>query len=148
MELKIKTEPRKFLLILPIIIMALLLLPQVSHGAITLFGETINCDPGSVPSGNGCGVLDFVQAVKIFVGFLVKIAIPLAAVFILWGGIVIITASGSTEKVAQGKKIITAAAIGLAIIMSAWLILFTIFKILESVSGPLLTNIRQKLFNR
>jgi hypothetical protein len=46
----------------------------------------------------------------------------IAVVIILYGGFVWLTAAGNEEKVSRAKKIITAAVIGLIIILAAYLI--------------------------
>lgn len=53
---------------------------------------------------------------KAITGLLKTIALPLAIIIIVWGGIQIMIAGGSEEKLAQGKKAITWAVVGYAII--------------------------------
>jgi uncharacterized protein YsxB (DUF464 family) len=58
------------------------------------------------------------------------IVFPLAAVMIVVGGIMIMTAGGSTERVAKGREIVTAAVVGLLIALLSWLIIDTIIGII------------------
>jgi hypothetical protein len=139
---------QKVLATLILFSLILLLVPALAQAAITLFGETIDCEPKLPASSGGCGFLHFIQLIRAVIGFLVKLAIPLSAVFVVYGGFVIMSAGGSPEKVGQGRKIITAALVGVAILFSSWLLLFTIFQILSPVSSPVLIQIRQALFNR
>ena len=83
-----------------------------------------NCDPTKAPGQPGsCNLSALIAFVKKIINMLFYIAIPLGAIFTLWGGFVIMTSAGSETKVAEGKKIITAAVIGIAIALGAWLII-------------------------
>jgi hypothetical protein len=57
-----------------------------------------------------------VSIIQVLLGFLAIIVVLL----ILYGGFVWMTAAGNEDKVATGKKIITAGIIGLVIILAAW----------------------------
>ena len=70
------------------------------------------------------------QLITNVISFLIYIVIPLAAVMIVVGGIFIMTAGGSTERVSKGRKIVTAAITGLIIALLSWLIIDTIIKII------------------
>ncbi len=111
-----------------------LIAPQLAGAApgsgatgITLLGVPLNCDPALAPSKNGCGIIHFMLFLRGLVGTLTKIVIPLAAAVIVAGGIVIMTAGGSQERVGKGKAIITAAVWGVAIALGSWLIINSIY---------------------
>jgi protein-S-isoprenylcysteine O-methyltransferase Ste14 len=57
-----------------------------------------------------------VSIIQVVLGFLAIIVVLL----ILYGGFVWMTAGGNEDKVATGKKIITAGVVGLIIILAAW----------------------------
>ena len=57
-----------------------------------------------------------VDIIQVMLGFLAIIVV----ILILYGGFVWMTAGGNEDKVATGKKIITAGIIGLLIILAAW----------------------------
>ena len=59
-----------------------------------------------------------VRVLQYFLGFLAILGVA----FVLYGGVVWITSSGSEDKVGKARKIIIAAAIGLIIITVAWTI--------------------------
>ena len=88
---------------------------------------------GLVPCGgfgqNPCTWCDLLQLAKNVIDFLMYIIFPLAAIVIVWGGIVIMTARDSAEKAKKGRAIITAAVVGILIALLSWLILDTIFKV-------------------
>ena len=60
-------------------------------------------------------VVNIIQWVLGFLGLI-------AVIFILYGGFVWMTASGNEEKVSKAKKVITAAVIGLIVVLLAWAI--------------------------
>ena len=70
----------------------------------------------------GLGTADLeatvVNVVQWVLGFMGLIAV----IFILYGGFMWMTAGGNEEKVAKAKKVLTAAVIGLVIVLLAWAI--------------------------
>ena len=57
-----------------------------------------------------------VSIIQVILGFLAIIVVLL----VLYGGFVWMTAGGNEDKIATGKKIITAGVVGLIIILAAW----------------------------
>lgn len=98
--------------------------------ALPAFAQNLkpNCDPTLPPSQPGsCDVSAAVTFLKRIIDFMLTYTlIPLAALFIVYGGFVILTSAGSEQKFAEGKKIITAAVIGVAIALGSYLIVNTI----------------------
>lgn len=96
---------------------------------------------GLVPCGGAdqplCTWCHLMQLITNVISFLIYIVIPLATVMIVVGGIFIMTAGGSTERVSKGREIVTAAITGLIIALLSWLIIDTIIKIIAGGSfGP------------
>ena len=58
-----------------------------------------------------------------------------AVILILYGGFTWMTAGGSEEKVEKAKKIVTAAVIGLVIVILAWAIVIFSLNVLQNTSG-------------
>lgn len=58
-----------------------------------------------------------------------------AVIMILYGGFTWMTAGGNEEKVEKAKKIVTAAVIGLVIILVAWAIVIFALNVLQNTSG-------------
>mgnify|MGYP001615296277 CR=1 FL=1 len=90
---------------------------------------------GIVPCGTSttrpCTVCDFGILIINITNFLIKnIAIPLAGLMIIIGGITIMIGSASEERVKAGKKILTNAIIGVIIVFVAWLFVDTVIKVL------------------
>jgi hypothetical protein len=76
----------------------------------------------------------FVMA-KNIIDWILAFIIVIAPVFILIGGIVILTAAGKPDQVALGKRMITSAIIGVAIGLLSWTILSTLFNTLVGETG-------------
>lgn len=60
------------------------------------------------------------------IDFLVKISFVLAGFFIAWGGILILVAGGNPGKIEEGKKAMTAAIMGLLIVLVSWVVIDTV----------------------
>ncbi|MDP2696157.1 MAG: hypothetical protein Q8O87_02815 [bacterium] len=101
---------------------------------LCIFGRDIDCVAASSGGARTCNLADLVFLIKVVIEFMQIIIIPIAVAFIVYGGIVIMTAGGSGDKVTQGRKIITAAIIGVAISLGAYL-LVTALNFLTS--GPI-----------
>lgn len=72
-----------------------------------------------------CNFCHFLKLVSDIIKWLWGIGFVLAALFMVWGALVIMTAGGSQERVTSGRKTITVAATGVLIIMASWLIITT-----------------------
>ncbi len=104
--------------------------PVTSGRTLHLLGIDLGCYPELPPDdsqGNGCGLDDFITLLRRIINYLTVIVFPLAAAMLVWGGLVIMTAAGSTERVGKGKQIITTALIGVAIALGSWLIINAIY---------------------
>jgi hypothetical protein len=62
---------------------------------------------------------------------LLNIAVPVAGLIVAYGGILMMVSGGDEGKFKKGKKILTAAAIGLAISFGAWLLVDSIMGFLQ-----------------
>lgn len=83
---------------------------------------------GSVTSGGTSGlqnptsystIMDFVQAILQVV---LKIGIPVAAMFIIYSGFLFVKAQGNEQELTEAKKAFTYAVIGTAILLGSWLL--------------------------
>ena len=110
-----------------------------------LFLPFLSFAQGLVPCGTSttkpsCNICDFWILIINVTNFLIwNIAIPLAGLMIVVGGIMIMIGSASESRVAVGKKILTNAIIGVIIVFVAWLFVDTIIKVLTgslNFSGP------------
>jgi len=70
------------------------------------------------------------ELINTVIKFLLQdIVLPLAAIMFAYAGFELVTSGGSTEKKSKAKKIFTDVAIGLVIIVAAFLIIQTILSI-------------------
>lgn len=93
-----------------------------SGGGTGGFSNPLNC----TGEGKAC----FLDLLKNIIGYLIMIAAPIVVIMMLYGGFVILTAGDSPEKVAGGRKTIMYAAIGYAIILCSWGIIYIIGEVL------------------
>ena len=83
----------------------------------------VTCGTGDTP----CQFSDFTKLVNNVLHFaLFNLAIPIAIIMFVWGGISIMTSGGNEGKVKKGKDIITGTVVGLLIAFGAWLIVRTV----------------------
>jgi hypothetical protein len=87
------------------------------------------CDPGRIlppcTCDGSCQLGDFVDLFINLYAFGVHIAAPLAVLFIVIGSVILVTASGFSERITLGKTMITQAVVGLIIVLISWVIVDT-----------------------
>lgn len=86
--------------------------------------------PGSGGFSNPLGTTSIFELLKRIIGYLITIGAPIVVIMVLYGGFLILTAGDSPEKVQGGRKTIQWAAIGYAIILCSWGIIYIIGEIL------------------
>lgn len=93
--------------------------------ALLIFSNTALAAKGSlIPcSGVDCTLCDLFTLAKNVINFLLEIGLVLAGAFFAWGAFDIMTAGGSENKVKQGRERMTIAITGVAIGLTAWLII-------------------------
>ncbi|OGL88888.1 hypothetical protein A3H75_01995 [Candidatus Uhrbacteria bacterium RIFCSPLOWO2_02_FULL_51_9] len=102
----------------------LLLAPQVASAAIL---------PDCAKEPGGCAQLSQLIQVGVNYGrFILGISGALALVFFIWGGFLILTSAGVSDRVKKGKEALRAATIGLIIIFGA----FTAVKFILRMVDP------------
>ncbi len=89
---------------------------------------------GLVPCGGpgepNCTFGHLVEMVDKIVQFaLFNIAIPIAVVVVVIGGVTIMTSGGNESKIAKGKQMMTGTFVGLLIAFGAWLIVETVINV-------------------
>jgi hypothetical protein len=101
--------------------------PNPCKGGIVPCGRT--CDDDSTPNDecahcNLCHVFILIQ--RVISTLLVPLAIALVGLMAMVAGVLFITASGDPGRIMQARKTITAAVIGLVIVLLSWTIINTI----------------------
>jgi len=110
-----------------IFIFIILLLPLISQG-----GGLVHCGG---PNENPCTACDLLVLLQNVLQFAIKIAFLGVIVMVAYGGARWIFSFGNEANIKAGQKIITSAFIGILIILSAWLIVNTIFWIVAGLGG-------------
>lgn len=81
---------------------------------------------GGVNSGGGfpnpIGYSTFMDFVQAILQVVLKIGIPVAAIFIIYSGFLFVKAQGNETELTKAKKAFTYAVIGTAILLGSWLL--------------------------
>ena len=109
----------------------LVLVPTVSF-AVQLVP---NCPAG------GCGWVQLVQLGKNLLDFMIFIAVPIAAICFAWAGWLYLSARGDSGQITKAHGIFLNVAVGLVIVLVAWLVVDQILKALVQTGTyiPVLT---------
>ena len=91
---------------------------------------------GACYNNGDCTFCDVVKVGTNIFNFLRNsIAFPIAVLFILYGGVMMIFAGGSKAQAENGKKVLMAALIGFAIVLCVSLILNSVLMVLSKEKG-------------
>ncbi|MBM3281141.1 MAG: hypothetical protein FJY91_00075 [Candidatus Harrisonbacteria bacterium] len=86
------------------------------------------CSGRPLPNGEAfCTLCDLLKLLDNFIKLFATLAPILAGMFMMWGGLVILTSGESQERIKAGKNIIKTALIGLIIVMASWVIISSFF---------------------
>ncbi len=102
--------------------------PVVSH-AVTSFSIE------SIGSQIGLGNADLKQTVLNIIRLILGLMTLIAVTLIIYGGFVWLTAAGNEDNVEKAKRIISAAVIGLIIILLAWAIVIFVARTTANVTS-------------
>lgn len=75
-------------------------------------------NPQTITFSDPLGGKTFGDVATAIVKALVAIAIPILGIMVVWGGIQLMTAAGNEQKISEGRKTLTWAAVGFAIVIS------------------------------
>jgi hypothetical protein len=96
----------------------------------SVFAEKLPIDPITP------GITSIPQFIKSLLDIVVKIGIPISAIFLIWAGFLFVTAQGDPGKLTTAKKAFVWAVIGTAVVLGAWLLSIAIqTTIWERVGG-------------
>jgi len=116
-----------------IIILSFLVSSFLIFGTAFAQGIVPQCDTGPL-RGLGCDLCVFLKLVENIINFMLYVIFPLAVIFIVYGGFMIMVSAGSPERLKRGREIITTAVIGLAIALIAWLAVSTVIQVISGNS--------------
>lgn len=77
------------------------------------------CQAITVTFANPLATQDFRVFIENIINVIFTVALPLAVVMLIVGGILIVTAAGNQSQIENGKKLITFTLIGVVIILAA-----------------------------
>ena len=83
-------------------------------------------DPATVGVNEACDFNSVIKLAQAIMDFLLYISIYIAAGLFIWAGILYTTARDDSGQVSKAKEIFKDAAIGFIIMLSAWVIVYTI----------------------
>lgn len=78
------------------------------------------CESGTFCNPIGYG--SFMEFVRAILGVVMKIGIPVAAMFIIYSGFLFVKAQGNEAELTKAKSAFTYAVIGTAILLGSWLL--------------------------
>jgi hypothetical protein len=105
--------------------LGLMALPVVSYAATTFSIESVDI---------GLGSADLKESVINILNLALGLLSLVAVVMVIIGGFTWLTAGGNEEKVDKAKKIISAAVIGLIIVLLAWAVVIFVAKTTANVT--------------
>ena len=82
-----------------------------------------------------CGFKQIKDLADNVLKFIVTIAVPIATIAFVYAGVLYLTAGGSPGKISRAHGIFLNVAIGLGIVLSAWLIVKTVLEILATTGN-------------
>ncbi|GMU74393.1 MAG: hypothetical protein AMXMBFR44_5900 [Candidatus Campbellbacteria bacterium] len=103
------------------LIMASPLLVLAQGGGLVPCGE----------KGDPCTFNDIIALVNTIINFLIKfVAIPISTILFAWAGFLYLTAAGNPTQIGKATTIFTDVFIGLALALSAWLVVNLVTNVL------------------
>ena len=119
--------------VLPYILMrrfliGILLVTALAVPAVTLAAH----NGGIVPchEGSDCGWSELLQLGQNILNYVITIAITVSAVMFAYAGFLFFSDTGNASNIEKGKKIFGAVAVGLVIVLVAWLVVNTLLDVL------------------
>ena len=110
------------------------LLLIVGYLSLVMFFAPVLASAQIVPqtcSGLDCTFCDLLGLVKNVIDWMIRIGLAVGGLFIAVGAFVIMMAGGSEQKISEGRKMITVALTGIAIMLASWLIVGTFLKVVS-----------------
>jgi len=75
---------------------------------------------------------NFIQSV---LNIIIKVGVPISAVFIIWAGFQFLTAQGDVTKLTAAKKSLVWAVVGMGVLLGSWLIATAIQGTISQIAG-------------
>lgn len=88
------------------------------------------CDPVG-----GCDTAKLYELGANIINFMIGLAFLLGVIYFLWGGFTLLTSAGSEKRIESGRKAMTAAVVGIVIVLIAWLAINTFITFFTDCTG-------------
>ena len=124
----------KFKIAIFVILLTMIIVPTPSFAADPSKSLTDNLSSRCMESGD-CELNDFVRLGTNTAKIILGATGSLSLLMFVYGGVVFLTSAGNKEQVEKGKKIITGALIGIAIVFLSYTIIGYLINILAPTSG-------------
>ena len=120
------------------------IIPIISiFGLIVLLATPLTAEAFSywdVSGTLGLGQADLEESVVKIVQWILGLLGLVGVIMILYGGFIWLTSAGNEEKIAKAKKILSAAIIGLIVVILSWAIIRYSITVLGNVTGIEMTS--------
>jgi hypothetical protein len=94
---------------------------------VNTVGGIVPCTkPYSPDDPESCGLGKFIQLIQNIINALFLISVPLATIAFVYIGFTLLTAQGNVTKRNDAKRVAKSVIVGFVIILSAWLVVYTI----------------------
>jgi hypothetical protein len=117
-----------------VIVPALLLSVVMIFGSYAQVNAVTSFSIENIGGSIGLGTADLKQTVINIIQWVLGILALVAAIMIIYGGFVWLTAGGNEESVEKAKKIISAAVVGLIVVLLAWAIVIFVARTTANVT--------------
>ncbi len=129
-----KNSNQNFLYIRSFILMALLMGAVFFffvHASSAAIDPIVQCGNDPAKIEDGCTVADLFSTAKRILDYMFAISGVIAVGGVVYGGFLMVTSGGSPDRLKQGKKSITYAMVGLAIVLLSVLTVQTVFSLIK-----------------
>ena len=109
---------------------AALAMPLASHAQVTASTFSIESIGGQI----GIGDADLKKTVLNIIRLILGLMTLIAVVMVIYGGFTWLTAGGNEDRVEKAKKIISAAVVGLIVILLAWAVVIFVARTTANVT--------------
>jgi len=110
-----------------VILLALLILPQAASAGL------VPCGTSEHPEK--CNLCHFFKLLQNIIRYASILILASAGLFIVIGGMIILSSAGSPDRISGGKRMITYSIIGILITFGAWIIINTVMNALVKEPG-------------
>lgn len=114
----------KLIRTLPVLLLSLFVFPALIAGA------------QAVPISNPLpGIATFYDFIRQVLSIIVRVGLPVAAVFLVWSGFLFLKSQGNEEELKRAKHAFVWAVVGTAVLLGAWVLAEAICGTVQDIRG-------------